>query len=86
MNTYLEALKWKLTKENFKKLREIEHPKVHEFIAKSSDLCNAKNIFICSDDPKDISYIRQQAIISGEEQESLKIKGQSLPLHYSENE
>ncbi|MCW3998468.1 MAG: phosphoenolpyruvate carboxykinase (GTP) [Candidatus Bathyarchaeota archaeon] len=78
MNNYLEALKWKLTKPNYRKLRDIENPKVHEFIAKSSDLCQSKNVFICSDDPKDIAYIRQQAIISGEEKESLKIKGHTV--------
>ncbi|KON34534.1 MAG: phosphoenolpyruvate carboxykinase [miscellaneous Crenarchaeota group-6 archaeon AD8-1] len=78
MNTYLEALKIKLTQADYKKLCAIEHPKVHEFIAKSSDLCHAKSIFICSDDPKDIAYIRQQAITRGEETDILKIKGHTV--------
>jgi len=78
MNNYLEALKVKLTEADYKKLCAIENPKVHEFIAKSSDLCHAKNIFICSDDPKDIAHIRQQAIISGEEKDALKIKGHTV--------
>lgn len=78
MNTYLEALKVKLTKENYSKLCAIDIPKVHEFIAKSSDLCHAKNIFICSDDQKDIDYIRQQSILHGEEKDILKIKGHTV--------
>ena len=78
MNTYLEALKVKLTEADYKKLCVIDNPKVHEFIAKSSDLCHAKNIFICSDDPKDIAHIRQQAIASGEEKAVLKIKGHTV--------
>jgi len=78
MNTYLEALKIKLTEADYKKLCVIDNSKVHEFIAKSSDLCHAKNIFICSDDPKDIAHIRQQAIASGEEKAVLKIKGHTV--------
>ena len=78
MNTYLEALKVKLTEADYKKLCAIDNPKVHEFIAKSSDLCHAKNIFICSDDPKDIAHIRQQVIVSGEEKAILKIKGHTV--------
>ena len=78
MNNYLEALKNKLTEHDYKKLCAIENPKVHEFIAKSSDLCHAKKIFICSDDPKDIDHIRKQAILSGEERNILKIKGHTV--------
>lgn len=78
MNTYLEALKVKLAEADYKKLCAIDNSKVHEFIAKSSDLCHAKNIFICSDDPKDIAHIRQQAIVSGEEKAVLKIKGHTV--------
>ncbi len=78
MNNYLEALKNKLTEYDYKKLCAIENPKVHEFIAKSSDLCHAEKIFICSDDPKDIDHIRKQAILSGEEKNILKIKGHTV--------
>ena len=78
MNNYLEALKNKLTEYDYKKLCAIENPKVHEFIAKSSDLCHAEEIFICSDDPKDIDHIRKQAILSGEEKNILKIKGHTV--------
>jgi len=78
MNNYLEALKSKLTEADFKKLCNIENPKVHEFIAKSSDLCHSEHIFVCSDDPKDIEHVRKQAIVSGEEKSILKIKGHTI--------
>ncbi len=67
MNPYIEALRPKLSKSDYKKLRAISIPKVHEFIAKSADLCNPEQVFICSDSAEDIAHIRQQAIATGEE-------------------
>jgi len=67
MNPYIEALRPKLSKSDYKKLCAISIPKVHEFIAKSADLCNAEYIFICSDSEEDKNYIRQQAIANKEE-------------------
>jgi len=67
MNGYLEALQPKLSEIGYQKLSAIASTKVHEFIAKASDLCNAEKIFICSDSAEDIAYVRQQAIDSCEE-------------------
>ncbi len=67
MNGYLEALQPKLSENGYQKLSAIASTKVHEFIAKASDLCNAEKIFICSDSAEDIAYVRQQAIDTGEE-------------------
>ncbi|MFX0094277.1 MAG: phosphoenolpyruvate carboxykinase domain-containing protein, partial [Candidatus Hodarchaeota archaeon] len=67
MNPYIEALRPKLSKSDYKKLSAISIPKVQEFIAKSADLCNAEKVFICSDSAEDIAYVRQQAIAIGEE-------------------
>ena len=67
MNPYIEALRPKLSKSDYKKLCAISIPKVHEFIAKSADLCNAEHVFICSDSEEDKNYIRQQAIATKEE-------------------
>jgi phosphoenolpyruvate carboxykinase (GTP) len=64
---YVEALRPKLSKSDYRKLCAISIPKVHEFIAKSADLCNAERIFICSDSEEDKDYIRQQAIATREE-------------------
>jgi len=65
--TYIEALHPKLSRSDYRKLCAISIPKVHEFIAKSADLCNAEQIFICSDSEEDKNYIQQQAIATKEE-------------------
>ncbi|MCW4021759.1 MAG: phosphoenolpyruvate carboxykinase (GTP) [archaeon] len=77
MNPYLEALRPKLSKSDYEKLCRIKIPKVHEFIAKSADLCDAETVFVCSDSPEDKAHIRQQAIATGEET-PLKIEGHTI--------
>lgn len=67
MNGYLEALQAKMSESDYRKLAAIPHIKVHEFIAKASDLCNCEKIFICNDSEEDITYIRQKALETGEE-------------------
>jgi phosphoenolpyruvate carboxykinase (GTP) len=78
MNPYLEALQPLLSESDFKKLSAIDNPNVHEFIAKESDLCQPKYIFICSDSAEDIAHVRKQAISSGEEQAILTYPGHTV--------
>ncbi|MGO8805225.1 MAG: phosphoenolpyruvate carboxykinase (GTP) [Candidatus Bathyarchaeia archaeon] len=78
MNPYLEALQPLLSESDFKKLSTINNPNVHEFIAKESDLCQPKEIFICSDSAEDIAHVRKQAISSGEEQAILTLPGHTV--------
>jgi phosphoenolpyruvate carboxykinase (GTP) len=78
MNSYLEALRPKLGHADFEKLCAIDNPKAHEFVAKSSDLCNADNIFICSDSAEDLARVRRQAIASGEEKDILSLQGHTV--------
>jgi phosphoenolpyruvate carboxykinase (GTP) len=78
MNPYLEALQPKLSASDFKKLSAINNPNVHEFIAKESDLCQPKDIFICSDSAEDMAHVRKQAIVSGEEQAILSLPGHTV--------
>jgi len=78
MNSYLEALRPKLSQPNYEKLCAITNPIVHEFIAKASDLCNPEKIFICSDSAEDIVHIRHQAIATGEEQAALTLPGHTV--------
>jgi phosphoenolpyruvate carboxykinase (GTP) len=75
INIYLEALKHRMDWDNFEKLRRIPGPKVHQFIAEAAELCNPKNIFICSDTPDEIAYIKHMAIASGEECAALATPG-----------
>jgi phosphoenolpyruvate carboxykinase (GTP) len=78
MNPYLEALQPKLSSKDFQKLSAIDNPNVHEFIAKESDLCQPRDIFICSDSAEDITHVRKQAVASGEEQAILTIQGHTV--------
>jgi len=77
ISRYIEALRPKLSRLDYRKLNAISIPKVHEFIAKSADLCNAERIFICSDSEEDKDYIRQQAIATKEET-PLNISGHTV--------
>jgi phosphoenolpyruvate carboxykinase (GTP) len=78
MNGYLEALRPKLSQLDYQKLSAIANPITHEFIAKASDLCNPKDIFICSDSAEDIAYVRQQAIATDEEKAILTFPGHTV--------
>ncbi|MCL2643525.1 MAG: phosphoenolpyruvate carboxykinase (GTP) [Candidatus Bathyarchaeota archaeon] len=78
MNPYLEALQPKLSPKDFEKLSAIDNPNIHEFIAKTSDLCRPEKIFICSDAPEDIAYVRKQSIAGGEEQAILTMQGHTI--------
>jgi phosphoenolpyruvate carboxykinase (GTP) len=77
VNPYIEALRPKLSKSDYEKLCAISIPRVHEFIAKSADLCNAEHVFVCSDSEEDKKYIREQAIASKEEN-PLNIEGHTI--------
>lgn len=69
MNTseHLEALRSRMSKLDHQKLSAIVNPKVHEFVAESVELCDPERIFICTDSPEDIAYVRRQAVVTGEE-------------------
>lgn len=64
-----EMLKTKLGVENYEKLMAIHNPKLHQFIADYVELCNPDRVFICTDSPEDIKYIREAAIRNGAESE-----------------
>lgn len=60
-------LKQRLGDEGFEKLMRIDNPSLHEFIAKYIEHCNPDKVFICTDAPEDIKYVRESAINKGEE-------------------
>lgn len=62
-----DFLKQRLGEEGYSKLMKIDNPNLHQFIAKYVEHCNPDKIFVCTDAPKDIKYIRQAAIRNGEE-------------------
>lgn len=67
MSQYLETLRLRMSEADYLKLAAIPIPRVQKFIAESAELCNPDQIFICTDSPEDITYVRRQAIASGEE-------------------
>ncbi len=73
----MEMLKARLGAENHRKLSRIDNPEFHQFIAKYVELCNPDTIFVCTDSPEDIRYIRQEAIRTGEETE-LAMEGHTV--------
>ncbi|MEM1580976.1 MAG: phosphoenolpyruvate carboxykinase (GTP) [Candidatus Bathyarchaeia archaeon] len=77
-NMYLDALKHRMDRENYEKLCAIQNPSVHQFIAEAAELCNPKEIFVCSDTPDEIAYIKHMAIASGEESAALTIPGHTF--------
>jgi len=62
-------LKGRLGAENYQKLMKIANPELHHFIATYVELCNPDRVFVCTDSPEDIQYVRQEAIKAGEEME-----------------
>jgi len=72
-----DNLKQRLGNQGFDKLMKIDNPILHEFIAKYIDHCNPDKVFICTDAPEDIKYIRDAAIRNGEETQ-LATKGHTI--------
>ncbi len=62
-----EFLKQRLGDEGYTKLKRINNPRLHQFIAKYVEHCNPAKVFICTDDPADIRHVREAAIRNGEE-------------------
>ncbi|MGB9718019.1 MAG: phosphoenolpyruvate carboxykinase (GTP) [Thermoproteota archaeon] len=67
MQQYLEALRARISEADYLKLAAIPVPRVHRFISESVELCNPDQVFVCTDSPEDIAYVRRQAVVSGEE-------------------
>lgn len=63
----INILKTRLSREDYRKLRRIKNPSLYRFIAKYVDLCNPSNVFVCTNSPEDIQYIREAAIRNREE-------------------
>lgn len=72
-----DKLKTRLGEKNYQKLIGIDNPELHQFIAKYVELCNPDKVFVCTDSPEDVQYVRQEAIRAGEEME-LAIAGHTV--------
>jgi phosphoenolpyruvate carboxykinase (GTP) len=67
MDKVNQLLKQKLTAENHDKLIALKNPKMHAFVADAIELTGPESVFICTDLPDDIAYIRDLAVKNGEE-------------------
>ncbi len=72
-----DFLKQRLGEHGYTKLMRINNPRLHQFIAKYVEHCNPDKVFICTDDPADIKYIREAAIRNKEEM-PLATKGHTI--------
>ena len=70
----MERLRALVGAENANKLEKIDHPPLHHVIARYVELCRPDSVFVCTDSPADLAYVRQEAIRAGEELE-LALKG-----------
>ena len=62
---------------NLSKLKAIGMPSVTEFISEYVELCRPDHVFVITDSPEDLAYIREQAVLRGEETR-LKIEGHTI--------
>jgi phosphoenolpyruvate carboxykinase (GTP) len=67
MDNVIQLLKQKLTTENYDKLTALNNPKMHAFVADAIELAGPDSVFVCTDSPDDIAYIRDLAVKNGEE-------------------
>jgi phosphoenolpyruvate carboxykinase (GTP) len=69
-----QVLQAKLNSENYDKLMALANDKLHKFVADAIELAKPATVFVCTDKPEDIDYIRKLAVKNGEEK-PLNIKG-----------
>jgi phosphoenolpyruvate carboxykinase (GTP) len=67
MENVNQLLKQKLTDENYDKLTALNNLKMHAFVADAIELTGPDSVFVCTDSPDDIAYIRDLAVKNGEE-------------------
>ncbi len=77
MSKVKDFLKQKLTDEHYKRLIELDNPKMHQFIADAIELAAPDSVYVCTDLPDDAQYIRGLAVKTGEER-PLNIKGHTI--------
>ena len=63
----MKLVQEKCGKENYKKLEALANPKVMDFVAKYTKLCNPDSVFVRTDSREDAEYIRRRALENKEE-------------------
>ncbi len=63
----LEKLKELLPKEQFEKIKAIDNPELHAFLAEWIEWLEPSKVFVCTDSEEDEQYVRWKALYYGEE-------------------
>ncbi len=80
MNEKCEQIfKAKMDEANFAKLAAIENPKVHDFVADVLELGDPDSVYVATDAPEDVAYVRQSATDRGEEK---KLTAEGHTVHF----
>ncbi|MHC4221133.1 MAG: phosphoenolpyruvate carboxykinase (GTP) [Planctomycetota bacterium] len=74
MSNAKELLKEKLSAEHYERLIALDNEKMHQFVADTIELTNPATVYVCTDSPEDIDYVREQSVKKGEES-ALAMKG-----------
>ncbi|MBU2064029.1 MAG: phosphoenolpyruvate carboxykinase (GTP) [Candidatus Omnitrophica bacterium] len=74
---YLGILKKKCGQENLQKLIAIDNPEVIKFVGEFAEYCNPDSVFVRTDSPKDMEYIRKKTIELKEEM-PLSLEGHTV--------
>ncbi len=70
-------LKVMLMPDGYTKLMRIPQPQVHDLVARYCALCDPDRVFVCDDSPEDIAFLREAALVDGEER-ALPIQGHTV--------
>ena len=62
-----KILRDNLSGDNYAKLMRLANPKLHRLVADAVELCRPASVFVASDAPEDIRYIRSKAVEAAEE-------------------
>jgi phosphoenolpyruvate carboxykinase (GTP) len=74
-----QILKNRIGDEGFNKLMKINNDALYKFVAEYIEHCNPARVFVCTDEQKDIQYLRDTAVKNGEEQ---KLAMEGHTIHY----
>ena len=64
---HASVLRRALGEVHYEKLMRLTNPKLHRFVAEAIELCRPDSVFVSTDSPEDVRYIRDMAIETGEE-------------------
>jgi phosphoenolpyruvate carboxykinase (GTP) len=73
----LGILKSRIDAKNLDKLLELKNELLHRFVAEAIDRCRPDSVFVCTDAPEDLAYVRRMAVERGEEK-PLKVEGHTI--------